>query len=207
MFSKEVCACFDRESQFFGRLTKLRQTRSVTDFIMTFEQLDIHTKGLSDEFYLECFINGLKEAIKAHVNMHHPTTWLQACQLARKEETILQMPSLKAPFTTQPCLRTTPALTQTLKVQNLSPIEMEEHHKQGLCYYCDEKYAPGHKCREQKFFQIDASASFFYENIPSDEVSNQEMAQPSDPVEDSVVTSMESMDPIISLHALAPHRH
>jgi hypothetical protein len=102
MFSKAVCACFDRESQFLGRLTKLCQTGSVTDFIMTFEQLAICTEGLSDEFYLECFISGLKEAIKAHVNMHHPTTWLQACQLAREAETILQAPSLKAPFTTHP---------------------------------------------------------------------------------------------------------
>jgi hypothetical protein len=76
MFSKAIFVDFDRESQFLGRLTKLCQSRSITDFITTFEQLSIRTEGLSDEFYLECFINGLKEAIKAHVNMHHPTTWL-----------------------------------------------------------------------------------------------------------------------------------
>jgi hypothetical protein len=80
---------------------------------------------------------------------------------------------------------------------------MVERRKQGLCYYCDEKYAPGHKCREQKFFQIDASTSSSYDDIPSDEVSDQEVAQPSDPVEDPVVTPMESMDPVISLHALS----
>jgi hypothetical protein len=51
---------------------------------MAFEQLAIYTEGLSDEFYLECFISGIKEAIKAHVNMHHPTIWLQACQLSRE---------------------------------------------------------------------------------------------------------------------------
>jgi hypothetical protein len=56
---------------------------------MTFEQLAIRTEGLFDEFYLECFISGLKEAIKAHVNMDHPIIWLQACQLSREAETIL----------------------------------------------------------------------------------------------------------------------
>jgi hypothetical protein len=82
MFTKAVCAHFDRESHFLGRLTKLHQTGLVSYFIMTFEQLAIRTEGLSDEFYLECFLSGLKDAIKAHVSMHHPTTWLQACQLA-----------------------------------------------------------------------------------------------------------------------------
>jgi hypothetical protein len=67
MFTKAICAHFDRESHFLGKLT------------MKFEQLAIWTKGLSDEFYLECFISGLKEAIRDHVSMHHPTTQLQAC--------------------------------------------------------------------------------------------------------------------------------
>ena len=45
--------------------------------------------------------------------------------------------------------------TQTLKVKKVSPTEMAERRKQGLCYYYDEKYSPGHKCKEPKFFQID----------------------------------------------------
>ena len=49
-----------------------------------------------------------------------------------------------------------PNMTQTLKIQKVSPAEMAERRKQGLCYYCDEKYFPGHKCKEHKFFQIDA---------------------------------------------------
>ena len=77
MFTKAFCFCFDRESHFLGRLTKLCQTRSITDFIMTFEQMDIRTEDLSDAFYFECFISVLKESIQDHVNMHHPTTWLQ----------------------------------------------------------------------------------------------------------------------------------
>jgi hypothetical protein len=58
MFTKVVCACFDRESHFLDRITKLHQIGSVTNFITTFEQLAIRTKGLSNSFYLECFING-----------------------------------------------------------------------------------------------------------------------------------------------------
>jgi len=90
---------------------------------------------------------------------------------------------MKAPVLHRPRPRAHPALTQTLKVQKVSPAEMAELHKQGLCYYCDEKYSPGHKCREEKFFQIDASASS--EDILSDE------APPSNHVEAPVVNPME----------------
>jgi hypothetical protein len=89
MFAKEFSAHFDRESHFLGGLTKLRQTGSVLGVIMTFEELAIQTKGLYDEFYLECFINGLKESIKTHVSMHHPTTRLHEFQLTLEEDTIL----------------------------------------------------------------------------------------------------------------------
>jgi hypothetical protein len=73
MFTKAVCARFGRRSHFLGKLTKLRQIGSLSKFIITFEQLAIRTEGLSDEFYLDFFISGLKEAIRAHVSMHHPT--------------------------------------------------------------------------------------------------------------------------------------
>jgi hypothetical protein len=91
--------------------------------------------------------------------MHHPTTWLQECQLALEAETILHAPPMRTTFTTHPLLGANPTPTQTLKVQKVSPTEMAERRKQGLCYYCDEKYSPGHKCREKNFFQIDASSS------------------------------------------------
>lgn len=34
---------------------------------------------------------------------------------------------------------------------------MTESRWQGLCYYCDDKYSPGHKCKELKLFHIDAT--------------------------------------------------
>jgi hypothetical protein len=80
---------------------------------------------------------------------------------------------------------------------------MVERRKQGLCYYCDEKYELGNKCREHKFFQIDALASSYHDDIPLYEVLDQEVAQPSDPIEYLVVTSMESVELVILLHALS----
>jgi hypothetical protein len=110
---------------------------------------------------------------------------------------------MKAPVLNRPHPGAHPVPTQALKVQKVSPTEMEERRKQGLCYYCDEKYSPWHKCREQKFFQIDVSTSFPYEDIPSDEAPDIEEAQPSDHDENPVVTPGELAEPVISLHALS----
>jgi len=43
---------------------------------------------------------------------------------------------------------------------------MVERRKQGLCYYCDDKYSLGHKCKEPKFFQIDATDHSSSEEAP-----------------------------------------
>jgi len=43
---KVVIMCFDRESHFLKRLTKLHQISIVDKFIATFEQLSIHTEDL-----------------------------------------------------------------------------------------------------------------------------------------------------------------
>ena len=86
-------------------------------------------------------------------------------------------------------------MTQTLKVQKVSPAEMAERRKQGLCYYCDEKYSPGHKCKEPKFFQIDATDySSLEEDLPLEEPEAVEEDNQKDNVLD---------EPVISLHALA----
>ena len=69
----------------------------------------------------------------------------------------------------------------------------------GIIYCSYEKYSLGHKCREQKFFQIDASILSSYEYIPSYEAPDQEDAQPSVHVEYYVVAPEELF---ISLHAL-----
>lgn len=88
MFSKSLCDYFDRESNFLGRLTKLLWTSTVKDYVAAFETLSIRTDGLGDDFYLECFINGLKEAIQAHVQMHHPAMWMDACKKVLKVELV-----------------------------------------------------------------------------------------------------------------------
>jgi hypothetical protein len=65
----ELYECFDTDTNHLGRLTKLKQSGTVEDFIAAFEHLDFRTEGMIDAFFQECFISGLKEEIWAHVLM------------------------------------------------------------------------------------------------------------------------------------------
>jgi hypothetical protein len=83
-FVTELYECFDMDTNHLVHLTKLKQSGIVEDFIATFEHLDFRIEGMTDAFFRECFINGLKEDIQAHVLMDQPSTWVEATK--RDEE-------------------------------------------------------------------------------------------------------------------------
>jgi hypothetical protein len=74
----ELYERFDTDTNLLVRLTKLKQSGTIEDFIATFERLAFRTEGMTDSFFRECFISGLKEEIRAHVLMYQPTTWVEA---------------------------------------------------------------------------------------------------------------------------------
>jgi len=41
-------------------------------------------------------------------------------------------------------------------VQKISPVQMEERRRKGLCYSCDAKWTRGHVCEGPKLFLIEA---------------------------------------------------
>jgi hypothetical protein len=69
----------------------------VEDFITAFEHLDFRMEGMTNAFFRECFISGLKDEIHAQVLMAHPQTWLEATKCA-KEAQQLSFPRTKNPL-------------------------------------------------------------------------------------------------------------
>jgi hypothetical protein len=69
---------FDTDTNHLGRLTKFKQLGIVEDFIATFERLYFRIEGMTDAFFRECFIHGLKDEIWAHVLMARPSSWVEA---------------------------------------------------------------------------------------------------------------------------------
>jgi hypothetical protein len=69
---------------------------------------------------------------------------------------------------------------------------MVERQLKGLCYNCDDKYFPGHKCKEQNIFMA-----------ISEDISEEDVETPlvSESLEITDITPPE-VEPIISLNAL-----
>jgi hypothetical protein len=195
-FVAELYECFDTDTNHLGRLTKLKQSGTVEDFIAAFERLAFRTEGMTDAFFRECFISGLKEEIRAHVLMARLTTWVEATKKAKEAQQIVFSQNRKPSFIPRPKPVNPTTPSTPLKIQKLTRVEMAEGQLKGLCYNCDDKYFPGHKCKEQNLFMaISRDIQEEDDDTPpvpeSPEVPD--IIPPADPPE---------VEPIISLNAL-----
>jgi hypothetical protein len=139
-FVAELYERFDTDTNHLGHLTKLKQSGTVEDFIASFERLAFRTEGMSDAFFRECFISGLKDEIRAHVLMARPQSWVEATKRDKEAQQVVSSQNRKPSFIprTKPVNPTTPSAP--LKIQKLTRAEMVECQLKGLCYNCDDKY-------------------------------------------------------------------
>jgi hypothetical protein len=195
-FLTEFYECFDNDTNHLGRLTKLKQSGIVEDFIVAFKRLAFRIEGMTDAFFQECFISGLKDEIQAHVLMALPSSWVEATKKAKESQQVVSSQNRKPSFI--PCPKpinpTTPSTS--LKIQNLTKAEMVERQLKGLFYNCDDKYLSGHKCKEQNLFMA-ISYDISKEDVETPLVPESpeiiDITPPSDPPE---------VEPIISLNSL-----
>jgi hypothetical protein len=128
--------------------------------------------------------------------MAHPQTWLEATKCAKEAQQVILAQSKKTHFCSPP-KPTTPAPQATpLKVQKLTWEEMVECQLKGLCYNCDDKYFPGHKCKEKNFlwpFQRMFLMKMLRFHLKQSYPKTDDITPPSDPPE---------VEPLISLNAL-----
>jgi hypothetical protein len=136
----ELYECFDIDTNHLGHLTKLKQSGTVEDFIASFERLAFRIEGMTDAFFRECFISGLKEEIRAHVLMDRPSTWVEATKRAKEAQQVVSSQNRKPSFIPRPKPVTPTAPSAPLKIQKLTRAKMVERQLKGLCYNCDEKY-------------------------------------------------------------------
>jgi hypothetical protein len=146
-FVAELYERFDTDTNHLGHLTKLKQLGTVEEFRAAFEHLDFRTEGMSDAFFQECFISGLKDEIRAHVLMAWPKSWVEATKRAKEEQHVVSSQNHKTSFIPRPKLVNPTTPSAPLKIQKLTRAEMAERQLKGLCYNCDDKYFTGHKCK------------------------------------------------------------
>ena len=150
-------------------LTRLRQTSTVALYKGEFEALANHIRGLSPQHKLSYFLSGLKDEVRLPMRMLNPPTLIAAFGLAKIQEVYLlsckrsykgtheqaRPPLLGVP---KPSLLGAPPMenrSTKILVKKISAAQMEERKKKGLCYNCDDKWAPGHKCKQTTLFLIE----------------------------------------------------
>ncbi|GAU23300.1 hypothetical protein TSUD_237540 [Trifolium subterraneum] len=193
-----------------GALFKLCQTTTVREYQSHFETLANRIVGLPPPFYLSCFIYGLKPAIRREVQAFQPLSLTQAVHLAKlKEEKFADKTPFPAKVVSQtassassfkPTLSVVLAKSHT-PVKRLTPDELQSRRDNGLCYNCDERFQPSHRCKRQFHLLIVEPESSF-------EVSSELQTLQSDDIPDTTAPTVQDPDPDpahISLHALMGH--
>ncbi|KAL4611211.1 hypothetical protein ACB092_08G107100 [Castanea dentata] len=120
-------------------LTRMRQTLTVAVYKAEFEAVSNRVKGLSPLHKLSCFLSGLRDEIRLLVRMLNPQSLNEAFGLAKIQE------ESNAMLATKP----------KIPIKRITPAQMDERRKKGLCYNCDEKWRPGHKCKNVKLFLLE----------------------------------------------------
>jgi hypothetical protein len=195
-FVAELYERFDNDTNHLGHLKKIKQLGTMEDFIAAFEHLAFRTEGMSDAFFHECFISGLKDEIRSHVVMARPEIWVEATKRAKEAQQVVSSQKSKPSFIPRPKLVNPTTPSAPLKIQKLTRAEMVEHQLKGLCYNYDDKYFTGHKCKEKNIFMaISEEILEEDEETPSvfESPKSTNITPPSDPPK---------VEPVISLNAL-----
>ncbi|KAK9230741.1 hypothetical protein WN944_023713 [Citrus x changshan-huyou] len=134
-------------------LTRLKQTSTVEAYQEAFEQLSHRVDGIPDKFLMGCFIAGLKDEIRLDVKIKCPRTLTDAIGVQRAVPNTST--GLLGPFPTSKINQS--SSNSSIRFRRITNQEARERREKGLCYYCDEKFLPGHRCQSPQLFMIEDS--------------------------------------------------
>lgn len=174
-----------------------------------FEKLSHKVDDLPENFLVGCFIAGLKDEICLDVRVKQPKNLSESISVAHliKDRNQFQRkfnnpvrPATTPSFQPKPPHINTmgllgPAPAQrtthpTAPIRRITGQEARERREKGLCFYCDERYVPEHRCsRPQLFMMVDV-----------------QQKEEGDDVDMEIVTPEEDI-PEISFHALVGTNH
>jgi len=164
-------------------LCSIRQTGSIQEYRQEFAKRSSRVTDWPDHCLLGVFMNGLKEELKSDVRIHKPRTVYKAMSLAMEFEQKVssnrghksQWSNLSRSNTIQTgSARDVPyqsvgnqhvSRTNSNSAQ-MSPrpspnraweIEKQNRIAKGLCFRCNEKFAPGHRCKTASLTLMEAN--------------------------------------------------
>ncbi|KAL5782624.1 hypothetical protein ACOSP7_007653 [Xanthoceras sorbifolium] len=144
-------------------LTRLKQTSTVVNYQEEFENFRIGLMTYRKIFLVSCFVAGLKDEVRLDVKVKQPRSLANAIGIARLIE---ERNALQRKNHHQKSVPGSPQLLITFK--RITGQEARERHQKGLCYYCDEKYVAGHRCKRPQLFMMEDFSPRDENNIVDD---------------------------------------
>ncbi|KAJ9553590.1 LOW QUALITY PROTEIN: hypothetical protein OSB04_017635 [Centaurea solstitialis] len=167
----EVCFGPSVYTNHQATLFKLTQIGTVAEYQSEFERISNRIEELPPSSILACFISVLKQAIQTELVPFQPADLTTAIALARHIEAKMNTPSLPIPRypsikpnliiptvtpSNRPPLLTLPPIPapqgspKLTRTRRLTSSEMQQRREKGLCYFCDERFKPGHRCNPRQ---------------------------------------------------------
>ncbi|KAK1583474.1 hypothetical protein Q3G72_024086 [Acer saccharum] len=115
----------------FKALSRLKQVSTVATYQEEFEKLSHQVDGLPEGFLIGCFI---------------------AAHAVSPKTTNTSPASLLGPYPSQ---NSNTAANPIPSFRQITGQEARERRAKGLCFYCDEKFVPGHRCQCPQLFMIE----------------------------------------------------
>ncbi|GJZ40777.1 putative mitochondrial protein [Tanacetum coccineum] len=145
-------------------LKNLKQTTSVQVYQDYFEEL-LNKVELNEPYAISLFIGGLKEDIAYAVRMFKPTSLIDVFNLSKLQEVLSNGISNNVHRNGGFVPRNVNNAMPNRPFKKLTQQELEEKRAKHLCFFCDQKYTPGHKCSGQMYsLEVVASEEMFEED-------------------------------------------
>ncbi|XP_038715137.1 uncharacterized protein LOC120008853 [Tripterygium wilfordii] len=184
-------------------LSRIKQTHDLQEYLKEFERCSTLVHGWPEKALLGTFIGGLKPELAKEVKICRPRTVRKAIEYAGLQNDHLletkrlgKMEPRKLPISNSEWQgnKAVSSLPKPLPtgVKRLTWDEMEKRREKGLCFNCNDRFTPGHKCK--------VSQAFVIEPVDTEEEEEQEV----DVSGEGPVNSFnsEQQEPQISVHAL-----
>jgi len=139
-----------------------------------------------------------EEEVKLRSRGHKYQAWVTNSQGYTKLASTPNPPRITAPNQLENRSNNPPYPTNfnqrpNIPIKRLTPAQMQERREKGLCYNCDEKFQPGHRCNRPRLFLLEG-----VELEGPEEIRVEEVVQKEEPE----AVPQEAELPGISLHAL-----
>lgn len=146
----------------------IKHNDTLREYQKEFEKLASRVHDWTEKVLVGAFIGGLKSELAAKVRVYHPKTYLEMAEVECLRDDHLA--AVNKGTQIEPCkigtqtFKGTSSGTNNLGnmnpqttnpgVKRLSWEEIQKRREKGLCFNCDEKFVPRHKCMVTQAFLL-----------------------------------------------------